>query len=91
MLFDILTGRFSISVCGLERTCFLFSTAISLLRGYGFVQFGEESIAREAVKQENGSILSGNCLGMFFLILIYWDNLITFALSRLDILLRGVL
>ena len=37
--------------------------AVSILRGYGFVQFMFEADAREAVRMENGGLLKGNKLG----------------------------
>lgn len=37
--------------------------AVSVLRGYGFVQFIHEADAREAVRMENGGLLKGNKLG----------------------------
>ncbi len=44
-------------------TWLIFPTAVSILRGYGFVQFMLESDAREAVRMENGGLLKGNKLG----------------------------
>ena len=38
-------------------------SAVSILRGYGFVQFMFEADAREAVRMENGGLLKGNKLG----------------------------
>ena len=43
-------------------------SAVSILRGYGFVQFMHEADAREAVRMENGGLLKGNKLGITFLI-----------------------
>ncbi|KAI0219919.1 hypothetical protein LSAT2_028552 [Lamellibrachia satsuma] len=36
--------------------------AISIVSGYGFVQYEEKGIARQACKMENGSLLKGNKL-----------------------------
>ena len=50
-----------------HTTVFLLTIAISILSGYGFVQYEEEGIARQACKMENGSLLKGNKLGMCLL------------------------
>ena len=67
---------------------FPLTIAISILRGYGFVQYAEESVAREACKMENGSLMKGNKLGLCFLcIIVIFRNrevvcLINFGLSN---------
>lgn len=47
----------------LQRVEHLDISAVSILRGYGFVQFMFEADAREAVRMENGGLLKGNKLG----------------------------
>ena len=46
-----------------QRVEHLGISAVSILRGYGFVQFMFEADAREAVRMENGGLLKGNKLG----------------------------
>ena len=52
-----------------HTTVFLLTIAISILSGYGFVQYEEEGIARQACTMENGSLLKGNKLGVLVVFL----------------------
>ena len=38
---------------------------ISILRGFGFIQFENEHDARDAVNEENGGLIKGNRVGMY--------------------------
>jgi RNA recognition motif-containing protein len=40
-------------------------TGIALNRGFGFVQYEQESSAIEAIKQENGAVYRGKKMGGF--------------------------
>jgi RNA recognition motif-containing protein len=40
-------------------------TGIALNRGFGFVQYEQESSAVEAIKQENGAMFRGKKIGRF--------------------------
>ena len=46
-----------------NNTIFVHVSGIALNRGFGFVQYEQESSAIEAIKQENGAIFRGKKMG----------------------------